>query len=252
MFFAGLARQSSFMSSQITMDMSKLVWISLSPLVFTSVHDMASTTSIKSLERPYAKQATSGAGALVLILIFGFWLHYKQTHRTVWLESLSASSDYRAEDADESLMVERFKVTKLTQFTHCAIAVGGLIAMIFVTRFVITSVTPLSVSSSISTHFFCFIVVPMATISPNCLKAMDFAYHGKKLLPSVCVTFGAAIGTITFSFPVLLLISWGRNLSLYMDAPFLHLASLVLSAWLTSYLMHPKVHWLSGLICVSL
>lgn len=253
MFFAGLARQNSFMSTQIVTDMSKLAWISLSPLVFTWAHGLAAaTSSTKSLDKPYAKRATSGAGAIALLLIFGFWLYYKRTHRAVWMESLSVTADYRVEEADESLMVEKFQVTKLTQSTHCVIAVSGLIAMVSVTRFVIASVEPLAISSSLSIHFFGFIVVPIATTCPNYLKAMDFAYHGRKLMPSVCVTFGAAIGTITFSLPLLLLISWGRNFSLYMDTPLLHLAPLVLSAWLTSYLMHPAVHWLSGLICISL
>lgn len=243
-----MARRRVLWDSGLASDMATLLWVSLGPLVFRRAFElMTSQTSYKMVDdSSKASRIVSTTAAVVLIPVFGSWLLYKRTHRARWAQSLG--------QMDDASVVERLDVTTTTQLTHCTITAGGVVAMVFIARFVTASIAALAATSSISMEFFGFIILPVAIGCSNFVKAADFAYH-KNPFNCLSLAFGAAIGNITINFPILLFISWGHDFSHFIELPMLHLAPLVLGVWLVSYLVclsFQEVHYLSGLICISL
>lgn len=252
MFFAGMARHTIYLASDLASDMTTLLWMSLGPLVLRGAFELTtSQTSYKMVDdNSRTARIVSTVAAVVLIPVFGSWLLYKRTHRDNWASAFGFIDIENEIFLDSPL--ERVGVTTLTQLTHCAITAGGVVAMVFVARFVVASIAALAVTSSISVEFFGFIIHPVAIGFSNFVKVADFAYH-RRPFHCLFLTFGAAIGSITVTFPLLLFISWGLDVYQFLKLPTLHLVPLVLGVWLVSYLVRlQQIHYLSGLICISL
>lgn len=198
MLFSGLARHTSYMDSGLARDMANILWMSLTPLIFKCALDLTLTHQVPEVLSAVRIEAT--AATVLLIPIFGFWLLYKRTHRVRWAESLE---DFNRADGR---LAESLDVTTSTQLTYCAIAASGIVAMIFIARSVIASISTLGVTSSVPVEFFGFIIYPTAAGCSNLIKAADFAYH-KHPFNCLSLTFGAAIASITVTFPLLLFIS---------------------------------------------
>lgn len=143
--------------------------------------------------------------------------------------------------------------SRAIQIMYGFLGAASFVTSVFLSRFVVASLPTLARSSSVSTNFLTVIIVPLTVNCSNYIKSVESARRHVNISLSVHITFGAAVGNVLFTLPVLMLVGWSDGPSVLLDFPGVHLAVLLGSVWVTSFVMRSgNLYFIHGLACLSL
>ncbi|KAL6809540.1 hypothetical protein V8C40DRAFT_259219 [Trichoderma camerunense] len=220
-------------------DLVKMVFIAIAPLIFPSV--ISQKIQADGGDDQRAVRFVSHSGAIFLLILYLSWVFFRRvSHRELFISA----------EEDEHIL-KRVRVSTQTLILYSIIAVSSLVATIFVSRFFVSSVGALV--PSIGENFLSLIVIPLVFNSSNYFKAMGLARRAKDISVVVYLTFGSALGNLSVTLPLAVIVGWGSHYNLLFNIPIAYLTSLVLSIWAAGFIvLGRRAFYLGGVILVAL
>jgi Ca2+:H+ antiporter len=246
LFFGCLLHESKTVGDAAR-DIGRITLLGAAPLIIPLTISLAYR---QDYNIPGGLASISHGTTVILLFVYLPWIYFRRvTHR----------ERFSAEDTSGALLGSRLtharhvRISTRALLFYVFIAMASFTTNIFVARYVVRSIDPLIAATSLSSDFLSIIIIPLAINCSNYVKATLLAHSGDDVSLSVYVTFGAAVGNVLFSLPLLLIIAWGTARPLLMDLPGAQVFTLVGSIWETFIVLGTgRVNYLNGLTCLCL
>ncbi|KAI1108070.1 hypothetical protein F5Y14DRAFT_118017 [Nemania sp. NC0429] len=172
----------------------------------------------------------------------------------IWFQMSSHHSIYDAVfEHDEKRDHDKHKdaaKAKLT-LTECVVALAVSVALVtLIALALVSEIEPLVEASGISDPFMGLILVPLVEKAAEHLTALDEAWDNQiNFALSHCI--GSTIQTAMLNAPLVIIVAWGRGISLNLNFEIFEIAILILAIiTVGNYLRDQKSDYLEGFLCV--